>query len=315
MKETRRGVIIGRFNPPHNGHRYLIDFASSFADELYIFVCTLQRDEIPGDLRFEWMQELYPRATCVHITEENPNANRDMPDAHKIWADAIIEHLQDNKADYLFASEEYGWKLAGELGAEFVPVDPNRDQLPVSGSDIRREPLRYWSFLPEMVRPYFIKRVGIFAGKDSEVLTRRLAAHFGTLYAPHYRLYYQEILEKHNRHTTFHESTEQTIRHAQTAMENALSRQADRLLFLGCHATADLLTSEILDRDFDRLIIVESLIDEDDREFITGQFSSSEKLMKKTSFFHWSDKLIENIENDVCEVFGIEKPNKMIRNL
>ncbi len=311
MIKSGSGVIIGRFNPPHNGHRYLVDFATSFVDRLYIFVCTLSRDEIPGDLRFEWMKELYPSAEIVHITEENPDANRNRPDAHVIWADAIRSRLRDENIDYLFASEDYGWKLAGELGAEFLPVDPNRDQLPVSGSDIRNEPLRHWRFLPEVVRPYFIKRVGIFAGKDSEVLSRRLAAHFRTLYAPHYRRYYQEVKAVHNEHHTIHESAEATIAHAQAAMENALSRQADRLLFLSCPDEAP--DGDFPDRSFDRLIVVESLMDEKEKSWIAQRVAGSD-LGDKTSFFHWSEHLIDNIEDDICRVFGIEKMNTRVRN-
>lgn len=314
MEETRRGVIIGRFNPPHNGHRYLIDFASSFVDELYIFVCTLQKDQIPGKLRFEWMKDLYPAAICVHITEENPDANRDQPSAHVIWADAIRDRLGGTSVDYLFASEDYGWKLAGELGAEFVPVDPNRDQLPVSGTDIRNEPLRYWDFLPEIVRPYFIKRVGIFAGKDSEALSRRLASHFGTLYAPHYRAYYDVVKTRHNRHHTIHESTEATIRHAQSAMERALSRQANRILFLSCHADQAELDREAAERNLDHLIIVESLVDREEQGYIARHITSSEALRENTSFFHWSDQLLENIEVDIRKAFGIEQTNKSVRN-
>jgi HTH-type transcriptional repressor of NAD biosynthesis genes len=314
MDRTKRGVIIGRFNPPHNGHRYLIDFASSFVDELYIFVCTLQKDEIPGALRFEWMKELYPGARCVHITEENPAANRDQPSAHVIWADAIRGRLAGTPIDYLFASEEYGWKLASELGAEFVPVDPNRDQLPVSGTDIRTAPLKYWNYLPEAVRPYFIKRVGIFAGGDSEVLSRRLASHFRTLYAPHYREYYREVKKRHNQHHTIHESAEKTIAHAQRAMERALSRQAYRLLFLSCHAGRDALDREAMERDLDHLIIVESLVDQEEKAYISDHIATSEALRERASFFHWSENLIGNIETDLRKIFGIEKSNTTVRN-
>lgn len=312
MKKIQRGVIIGRFNPPHNGHKYLIDFASSFVDELYIFVCTLSRDEIPGDLRFQWMKELYPDAHNIHITEENPDANRKQPNAHKIWADAVQRHMKHagagEGADYLFASEEYGWNLAGELGAEFIPVDPNRDQLPVSGSDIRNHPLNYWDFLPETVRPYFIKRIGILAGKESEALARQVAGRTGSLYAPSYRRYYNEILRSHNKHTTIHETPEETIHHAQRAMEQALSRQARRFLFLSCSGDPEDLRSEIAARRFDRLVVVESLMDSREREDVLEVIQSDREISSRTSFFHFSAKLSDTIHSDLLDAFHIRGP-------
>ena len=49
-----RGLLIGKFLPPHQGHRQLIDFARSFCDQVTVLVCSLAAEPIPGDLRCAW---------------------------------------------------------------------------------------------------------------------------------------------------------------------------------------------------------------------------------------------------------------------
>jgi HTH-type transcriptional regulator, transcriptional repressor of NAD biosynthesis genes len=58
-KEKTVGFILGKFLPPHNGHKYLIDFARNYADELVVQVGTLKREPISGELRFQWMKEMF----------------------------------------------------------------------------------------------------------------------------------------------------------------------------------------------------------------------------------------------------------------
>ena len=156
--------------PPHRGHEYLAQFAASFVDNLWIFVCSLPHEPIPGIQRFQWMQDLFPRAKIVHIHEVNPAANRNQEGAQQIWARAVLQHTRANP-DYVFASEDYGWAFAQALGAQFIPVDPSRDQFPISGSELRLHPFRNWHFLPTAVRSYFVKEIVIKLLLFSEVNT------------------------------------------------------------------------------------------------------------------------------------------------
>lgn len=309
MNNSTNGVIIGRFNPPHNGHRYLIDFASSFVNNLYIFVCTLERDQIPGILRYRWVKDLYPNATCIHITEENPNANRNKPGAHSIWAKAIAEHLPQCKADYLFASEDYGWNLAEDLGAEFIPVDPNRDQLPVSGTAIRNDPLKYWEFLPESVRPYFIRRIAICAGAESDSYASRLASRFGTLYAPRYLHYFQQVKGAVGSRQTIHESWEKTVLHAQYAMESALSRQANRLLFISAGPGSENIRDAFKTDDFDRLFIIDSLLTDSERATIAELREDSSNQTMPMAILETEEHAEDSIDKEIRRIFQLEYLN------
>ena len=160
MDPETHGVIIGRFMPPHAGHQYLVDFGRNLCDRLTVLVCTLSSEPIPGELRYRWMQELFPDVHMVHITEEIPEASKDSPTAIPIWAETVRAYLSATPT-YVFASEDYGAPLAAELGARFVPVDPARRQFPVSATMIRENPLANWDYIPEPVRPYFLRRVSV----------------------------------------------------------------------------------------------------------------------------------------------------------
>lgn len=232
MDPETHGVIIGRFMPPHAGHQYLVDFGRNMCDRLTVLVCTLSAEPIPGDLRYRWMQELFPDVHMVHITEEIPEASKDSPTAIPIWAETVRAHLEAPPT-YVFASEDYGAPLAAELGARFVPVDPARRQFPVSATMIRENPFANWDYIPEPVRPYFLRRVSVVGagnagapGRDAgPSLAQRLAAHYRTLYVADYGVFWEHTMG------AIGPDKLSLVQAAQQAVEDSLARRASRVLF------------------------------------------------------------------------------------
>lgn len=145
--------------------------------------CSLEREPIPGALRERWMRELFPDVDLQHCTDDNPQEPQEHPQFWSIWRHSILQRCP--APTHVFASEAYGARLAAELGATFVPVDPGRELVSVSGTAIRRAPFAHWHHVPEPVRPYFVRRVAVVgpesAGKTT--LARRLAAHYRTAWA------------------------------------------------------------------------------------------------------------------------------------
>jgi len=176
--------------PPHNGHRYLIDFATAYADRVTVFVCTLSHEPIPGELRFRWMTEMFPSPNIhlVHITQEIPEASRTNPDSPHIWAQALLPSL-DTPVDFLFASEDYGQPLAEAFGAQFVSVDPSRNTIGTSATKIRQNPLKNWKYIPQSVRPYFVRLLEVtppneLMPEDSLTLLSQIASQLDTVFLP-----------------------------------------------------------------------------------------------------------------------------------
>ncbi|RYE93236.1 MAG: transcriptional regulator, partial [Myxococcales bacterium] len=226
MSAPRRGLVLGKFMPPHLGHLYLTEFAQAHVDHLTVVVGSLAREPIAGELRHRWMSELLPRATVVHLTDELPQDPSEHPDFWTLWREALRRVLP-GPVDEVFASEPYGERLARELGASFVPVDIARAAVPVSGTAIRTDPMRHWDYLPRCVRPYFARRVCVFGPESTgkSTLAARLAAHYATVCVPEYARTY---LEARAGHLTADDL--EPIARGQLASDEALSRNANRLV-------------------------------------------------------------------------------------
>ena len=148
-----RGLILGKFLPPHRGHQYLADFARHYVGEVTVLVCTLPSDSIPGRLRYEWMKAMLPydNVKVIHVTDQVPQEPCEHPEFWPIWRQ-LIRKYEPRRIDFVFASEDYGRKLAEILDARYVPVDPLRELNPVSGTMIRDNPMKHWPMLPSCVR-------------------------------------------------------------------------------------------------------------------------------------------------------------------
>ena len=109
------GMILGKFMPPHAGHEYAVHLGRNFTSRLHVLVCSLEGDPIPGQLRYDWARELFPDTNVVHIDADLPQEPADHPDFWNIWR-TTIEQAVGEPIDYVFASEEYGHRLA--VGAE-----------------------------------------------------------------------------------------------------------------------------------------------------------------------------------------------------
>jgi HTH-type transcriptional repressor of NAD biosynthesis genes len=237
LQKATTGMILGKFMPPHLGHRYLVDFARNYVDNLTVLVCSIQSEPIPGDLRYRWMREMFPDVNVVHVTDENPQEPKDHPDFWQIWYESIRRVLP-NGPDYVFASENYGWQLAEILGASYIPVDHARSLVPISGTQVRQNPLANWHYLPDCVRPYFARRVCIFGPESTgkSTLTQNLANYYNTVYVSEYA---RGLLDFKGGHCDFTDIP--LIAKGQMAAEDALVRQANKVIF----CDTDLITTTI----------------------------------------------------------------------
>ncbi len=186
----RRGFLLGKFMPPHAGHVYLAETAQRLVDQLTILVCWLPDDPIPGPLRLEWIRRLFPAARVLGHGRPVPQAPADSADFWPIWR-GIVAAAHPEPIDLVFAGEDYGLRLAQEVGGRFVPVGMRaepRSPGPVSGTAIRADPWAHWDALPHLVRPCYARSICLHGPESTgkTTLARALADHFDTIWVPEY---------------------------------------------------------------------------------------------------------------------------------
>lgn len=179
-----RGLIVGKFYPPHAGHHFLIDHALERCDELVVVIAGSHVESVPLPLRREWLEERHPTAV-VRATYDDHPIDYDDP---RVWArhvDVFLAAARD-PIDVVFTSEPYGDELGRRLNARHESVDPERHQVPVSGRALRADIAAHWEFLSPAVRGYFAKRVVLVGAESTGTTTmaRGLAEHFRTTWAP-----------------------------------------------------------------------------------------------------------------------------------
>ncbi len=236
------GMVLGKFMPPHLGHLYLTEMARAHVERLLVVVEHVANEPIPSALRHRWMTELLPGVEVLHLTDENPQEPSEHPEFWRIWEESLGRILPA-RPDYVFASERYGIKLAEVLGAEFVPVDPGRSVMPISGTEVRRRPLSSFRYLPPCVRAHFAKRVCVFGPESTgkSTLTRGLAAHFDTVFVPEYA---RTLIEMQDGRLAYEDL--ERIGRGQLATEQALAGRAHKILFSDTDVLSTAIWSEVL---------------------------------------------------------------------
>jgi len=183
------GVVVGKFFPPHRGHKHLIDVACSQVERLLVIVCAKPSDTIPGDLRAAWIREIHPGVDVMCIDDVYD------PDDSAVWAANTIRWL-GRAPDVAFTSEDYGPRWAGLMGSAHVMVDRARSTIPCRGSEIRARPLAHLDVVEPCVRAFLVPRIVVLGAESTgtTTLAKALAARYRTSWVPEYGREYCETL-------------------------------------------------------------------------------------------------------------------------
>lgn len=228
-----RGLIVGKFYPPHRGHKYLIDFGASQVDELTVIICQKPGESPPGSLRAAWLREIHPEVNVLLIDD-----TYDEQDS-RVWAENSIRWL-GAAPDLVFTSEDYGERFAHFLGCRHIQVDRARQVVPVSGTKVRSAPLDCWEYLEPPVRGWYAKRICLVGAESTgkTTLAQMLARHFQTIWVPEYGREYSA--QKLAREGGYFWRSEEFAHIAQTQCEreDEAARRANKVLICDTNAFA-----------------------------------------------------------------------------
>jgi HTH-type transcriptional regulator, transcriptional repressor of NAD biosynthesis genes len=176
-----RGLAVGKFYPPHNGHHHLIRTAKALVDEMVVVVCDLPGQTPDASTRAEWLRQIHPDCDIRVV----PDIGYD--DDSQVWADYTRQWLP-GEPDIVFTSETYGETYAACLRCKHVCVDFDRESVPVSGTLVRTEPAKHWQHLDPIVRAGMTKRIALVGAESTgtTTLTMALAERFNTSWVAEY---------------------------------------------------------------------------------------------------------------------------------
>jgi len=236
----RRGLIKGRFMPPHAAHLALIRAARALVDELTILVCWLPDDPIAGGVRLQWMQALLP--DCRIVGHGGP-----VPDG--AGAADTITALHPEPITHLFAGHASAAPLAEALGALFVPLGGRvlgmgHDPLwGLVSAAVRADPAGHWRYLPPPVQAHYRRRVCLHGAESTgkTTLAKAIAAESGAITVGEYGRSHCEV---HKGPLTRDDLL--LIGRAQTAMIAAAEEWAGPLLLIDTDALMTAAWCEML---------------------------------------------------------------------
>lgn len=154
MTVWQTGLVVGRFDPPHLGHSFLVEAAAAQCEKLVVFVNSRHSDAAPGALRAAWLAELHPDATVIEVVHDL-DTNWHDESLWARWIELFREHWPHGDGpDAVFSSEGYSAELARRLGAEPIVVDQERVNVPISATMIRTDPARHLDHLAPPVRAW-----------------------------------------------------------------------------------------------------------------------------------------------------------------
>ena len=184
--EYNVGMYGGSFNPLHLGHVDCIIRAANMCRELYIVLSIgLNRNEIDGRIRYRWLYRLTKHIGNVKIITLEDSAGTKQEYSEEYWESdaAKVKAAIGKHIDIVFCGSDYDensfWNIC-------YPDSELRifRRGEMSSTKIRENPYAHWEDIPNIVKPYYVKKVLLMGGESTgkSTLTINLANRFNTNY-------------------------------------------------------------------------------------------------------------------------------------
>ncbi len=230
------GLIADRFLLPNRQHRFMIDFARAYADDVTVVVCGQSSDSISLQARAAWIHEQFPDVAVLQVSVDALCSIAGDTPASDPWRERIAVSLGSRRFDLFFAANASDRSLGERVGAQFVPCFPDAALLHAPDSVPGLDAHSARAAAP-------LKRICLFGPESTgkSTLARQLAGHYGTVHVPEYVRGYLDAIG-----STGSAQDVQWIARGQRATEMAWATQADRVLICDTNLATIALWSDVL---------------------------------------------------------------------
>ncbi|MGM9972698.1 MAG: multifunctional transcriptional regulator/nicotinamide-nucleotide adenylyltransferase/ribosylnicotinamide kinase NadR [Clostridiaceae bacterium] len=186
--QYKNGMFGGSFDPLHIGHINGIIQAASMCQKLYIVLSYSRiRDNIPMEQRYRWLHNSLKHMSNVEIILlEDTASSMEEYDSKSCWEsgrDYVLDKI-GCAVDVVFCGSDYKGSNRYEDLYDCKVIYFDRNVIPISSTEIRKSPFKYWDYIPKICRPYYTKKVLFIGGESTgkSTLVRNLALAYNTNY-------------------------------------------------------------------------------------------------------------------------------------
>lgn len=178
------GMYGGSFNPLHQGHVMCIIKAANQCKELHIILSHgKNRNEVNVRIRYRWLYLLTKHIgnVKIHVLEDTADSKANYTSEYWKSDSEIVKKMIGKKIDIVFCGDDYNDdSFYKKCYPESIIHYFKRNE--ISSTKIRSNPYKYWHWIPNVVRPYYVKKVLLIGGESAgkSTLTINLANYYNT---------------------------------------------------------------------------------------------------------------------------------------
>jgi len=230
--KKRKGLIVGKFYPFHNGHKALIEYGLANCDVLSVVIIYKDDETVSGTARYNMIKETFKDEINNHrldLQMRKDTWNRD--DDSAFWAKKALEFMDGFRPNVVFTSENYGDQWAGFIGCQHMMFDKKRERNFISGTIVRKNPYASWEHLPAATRNYYRIKL-VFVGAESTgktTMAKKIANKYNIPYVKEHARDYIQNSDRKTNHVDANGDTFITMNFMAKDFENIAKKQEEEI--------------------------------------------------------------------------------------